>query len=426
MDMYIVLAITLFMMIMFVWNKVPFGVTTMTCCVLLAIFGIVDIQQAFGGFGNKIVVLIAPMLVMSSALGKTGMVIKISSVMNSVKGKRGMVLIFAFYAVGIVMAQFIPTTAAISIIVIFLLTLDSTGEITPKRLLLPLLGVMCACKFRFPVGMGATTFATLNGMYEGIMGDRPEYMLQMLDPFKVAIIPMVVLVSYCLAAWKLMPKEKGINQEALKKTSMEKQLTDRQEIIVYIVFIAVMLMMLLNKYTGNMLYLAPAAGVLVLIYTKVVSVQEAVKGLSADMIWMLAGVLVVADALGATGAGDAIGNVILGILGKNPSSVTVMFVFSFATVIMTTFLSNMATQSVLVPIAASVALTAGWDPRGLILIIGTCNYYALGFPSGSGEAAVCFAAGGYNPFKVLKFTLPYMILAAVSTAISAQLLFPLY
>lgn len=426
MDMYIVLAITLFMMIMFVWNKVPFGVTTMTCCVLLAIFGIVDIQQAFGGFGNKIVVLIAPMLVMSSALGKTGMVIKISSVMNSVKGKRGMVLIFAFYAVGIVMAQFIPTTAAISIIVIFLLTLDSTGEITPKRLLLPLLGVMCACKFRFPVGMGATTFATLNGMYEGIMGDRPEYMLQMLDPFKVAIIPMVVLVSYCLAAWKLMPKEKGINQEALKKTSMEKQLTDRQEIIVYIVFIAVMLTMLLNKYTGNMLYLAPAAGVLVLIYTKVVSVQEAVKGLSADMIWMLAGVLVVADALGATGAGDAIGNVILGILGKNPSSVTVMFVFSFATVIMTTFLSNMATQSVLVPIAASVALTAGWDPRGLILIIGTCNYYALGFPSGSGEAAVCFAAGGYNPFKVLKFTLPYMILAAVSTAISAQLLFPLY
>lgn len=50
--------------------------------IVLAIFGIVDIQQAFGGFGNKIVVLIAPMLVMSSALGKTGMVIKISSVLK--------------------------------------------------------------------------------------------------------------------------------------------------------------------------------------------------------------------------------------------------------------------------------------------------------------------------------------------------------
>ena len=142
MEMYIVLAITLFMMVMFIWNKVPFGVTTMTCCLLLAMFGIVDIPKAFGGFGNKIVVLIAPMLVLSAALGKTSLVMKISNVLNAVKGKRGMLLILAFYAVGMVMAQFIPTTAAISILVIFLLTLDNTGEITPKRLLLPLLGVM--------------------------------------------------------------------------------------------------------------------------------------------------------------------------------------------------------------------------------------------------------------------------------------------
>lgn len=48
MEMYIVLAITLFMMVMFIWNKVPFGVTTMTCCLLLAMFGIVDIPKAFG------------------------------------------------------------------------------------------------------------------------------------------------------------------------------------------------------------------------------------------------------------------------------------------------------------------------------------------------------------------------------------------
>jgi hypothetical protein len=86
MEMYIVLAITLFMMVMFIWNKVPFGVTTMTCCLLLAMFGIVDIPKAFGGFGNKIVVLIAPMLVLSAALGKTSLVMKISSVLNAAKG----------------------------------------------------------------------------------------------------------------------------------------------------------------------------------------------------------------------------------------------------------------------------------------------------------------------------------------------------
>ena len=92
-----------------------------------------------------------------------------------------------------------------------------------------------------------------------------------------------------------------------------------------------------------MLYLAPAAGVLVLIYTKVVSVPGGRKRPTADWTW--AGVC-----SSVPPAGDMIENAILSILGENPSSVTVMFVFSFATVIMTTFLLyNMATQSAPIP-----------------------------------------------------------------------------
>ena len=61
-----------------------------------------------------------------------------------------------------------------------------------------------------------------------------------------------------------------------------------------------------------------------------------------------------------------------------------------------------------------------------LLIIGTCNYFAIAFPSGSGEAAVTFAAAGYNPVKVLKFTGPYCLIAIVSCGIMAQIMYPLY
>lgn len=110
MDMYIVLAVTLFMMVMFVWHKVPFGVTTMTCCVVLAATGVVDLGAAFGGFANKIVVLIAPMLAISQVLTKTSLVGKISTLLDRIKGAHGLLLVVAFYAVGIIFAQFIPTT----------------------------------------------------------------------------------------------------------------------------------------------------------------------------------------------------------------------------------------------------------------------------------------------------------------------------
>lgn len=178
MEMYIVLAVTLFMMIMFVWHKIPFGVTTMTCCMILAATGVVKLSVAFTGFGNKIVVLIAPMLALSAALTKTSLVARL--------------------------------------------------------------------------------------------------------------------------------------------------------------------------------------------------------------------------------------------------------VFSCATVIMTTFLSNAATQAVLTPIAASICLAGGWDPRGVVLIIATANMFAIGFPSGSGEAAVAYAAGGYNPVKVLRFTVPYMLLAILICAVTAEVMYPLY
>lgn len=424
MEMYIVLGITLFMMIMFVWHKVPFGVTTMTCCLLLAMFGIVDIQTAFSGFGNKIVVLIAPMLALSAVLTKTSLVMKISGLLNAMKDKRGMLLIVSFFLVGAIFAQFIPSTAALTILVVFLMTLGNNGEITAHRVLMPLLGILCAWKFRFPIGMGAATFATLNGLYEGIVTDA-QYHLQMMDPFIFSIIPMIALTIYCLVGWKLMPKGEEIDKSALKESKKAELLPHNQEMIVYAVFVIVMLLMILNKWTGNMLYLAPALGVLILIYTRVMKVEEAVKSMTSDMVWMIAGVLVVADALGKSGAGNAIGELILKLIGENPNSMFVMVLFSAATVIMTTFLSNMATQTVLIPIAASVALAGGWDPRGLVLIIGTANMFAVGFPSGSGECAVCFAAGGYNPVKVLKFTVPYMLIAIASCAISAELLFPL-
>ena len=425
MEMYIVLAVTLFMMVMFIWHKFPFGVTAMTCCAVLAATGVIGLQDAFNGFGNKIVVLIAPMLALSAVLTKTSLVARISTMMNAMKGKRGILLILMFYVIGAIFAQFIPSTAVITIMVVFLMTLGNTGDITAKRLLLPLLGILCAWKFRFPIGMGAATFATLNGLYEGIYPD-PQYAITMMDPFIYAIPSMIVLTLYCVFAWKLMPKEEGLNEKALKEAKKTETLSHGQEMYVYAVFIIVMVLMILNKWTGNLLYLAPAFGVLALIYGKVLRVDEAVKAMTSDMVWMIAGVLVVADALGKSGAGDAIGTLVLDLLGGHPSSMMVMLVFSAATVIMTTFLSNMATQTVLIPIAASVALAGGWDPRGVVLIIGTANMFALGFPSGSGEAAVAFAAGGYNPVEVLKFTVPYMILAIISSAVTAQIMYPLY
>ena len=423
MDLYITLAVTIGMMAMFIWGKYAYGLITMTCCVILAATGVLPLSGAFSGFCNQIVVLIAPTLALSEALKRTSLIGSFGTLLDKMKGTHGTLLILAFYAVGIIMAQFIPTTGAIAILIVFLATLGNTGDITTKRVMMPLLGVMVAWKFRTPIGLGATTFAMVNGFAGDILA--PEFQLQLLDPFLYAIVPSLCLTIYCIFCWKLMPKDdSAIDESKLKKQAQVELLPLNKQYIVYGVFVVVVALMLFNIL--NLRYLAPAIGVIILIFTGCLKVPEAVKPMTSDMIWMIAGVLAVADALSKSGASELIGSVLQSGLEHVTNPYIICLIFSAVTVIMTTFLSNTATQAVLIPIAASICATAGWDPRGLLLIIGTCNYFAIAFPSGSGEAAVTFAAAGYNPVKILKFTGIYCVIAIISCGLMAQIMYPLY
>ena len=102
-----------------------------------------------------------------------------------------------------------------------------------------------------------------------------------------------------------------------------------------------------------------------------------------------------------------------------------MLVFAVVTTVMTTFMSNTATRNVLVPIAASTCMAAGWDPRGVVLIVAFCDNVAIAFPSGSPACGIAYAAGGYKITKTLKFTLPFILIAIASIVFSANLFFPL-
>lgn len=420
----IVLLITAFMIISFFLHKVPFGLTTMTCCALLFFTGIFDLPTAFGGLSNKNVILVAGMFVMSAAFGKTSLLKKIRENISKMEAKRGIVLLIIFYGLAIIFAQFLPTTGNMTIMIMFLLSLSDTGDITPSRMLLPVLGIISVWGTKLPIGMGATSFANLNARYEGL-GASPNQLLGVFDRFKVSIIPCILILIYCMAAYKLMPN-RPIAQENLKETKEQKEISKRDETIIYITFILVMFSLFFNKLLGDFMYGIPILGALLLAWTGAMSTKEVVKSITSDSTWMLAGVLVMADAMGQTGAGDAIGNLIIHILGGNPSGIAVLTVFAIATVLMTTFMSNSATSNILIPIAASTAIAGGMDPRGVVLIVSCCSGYAIAFPSGSPACGIAFATGQYKIGETLKFTIPFLIIGTVSMVLCANFFFPVY
>lgn len=424
MQMYIVLALLVFMIAMFFTNKVPYGVTTMTCCAVLALTGIFDIPTAFSGLANKTTILIACMFTIAYAFGKTSLITKIRASMEKIKEKSGIGFILFLFLVTIVLAQLMGRTAIVSIIALFLVSLDDNDEICGSRMIFAAFSVLAAWSLKFPIGLGATSSATANAYYEGII-NNPDLMLLPADFIKVAFLPATALTIYALFGWKLIPKH-SINTKNVKEVKAAEAISKRDETIINVVFIAVILGFLLGAKIGNMMYIIPVIGVLALIYTKTLTTKEAVNSLTSDMVWMIAGVLVMSDAIGKSGVGDLIGNGLLQILGDHPSGFMVLLVFAVASLVMTTFMSNTGTAAVLTPIAASLSLVAGMDPRGIVLVINIASVMAVAFPSGSAECALAFAIGQHQPAKLLKYTLPYLVIAVLTLTISASIFFPVY
>lgn len=204
MQMYLVLGLLIFMIVMFFTHKVPYGVTTMTCCVVLALTGVFQIQEAFSGLANKTTILIACMFTIAYAFGKTSLINKIRTSMEKIKGKSGIAFIIFLFLVTIVLAQLMGRTAIISIIALFLVSLDDNDEICASRMIFAAFSVMAAWSLKFPVGLGATMSATANAYYEGII-NNPDLMLLPGDFLKVAFLPATALTVYALFAWKLIP-----------------------------------------------------------------------------------------------------------------------------------------------------------------------------------------------------------------------------
>ena len=423
-EMIIVLAILAFMVVMLLTRIIPYGVTAMICCVAFVLTGVCDLSTAFSGLSNSTTIMVATMIVVASALGKTSLVHRLRGVMTNLQGKQGIFLVVALYVITIALSQLMGQIACLSIMLLFVQTLDEKSSISPARMLFAVACINTIWTSKIPIGMGATMPGTINSFYQGMVG--PEDLLAITDYFKAGILPAIVGTVYCILCYKLIPSGK-IDNSQVKDVKEIEALSRRDEIITFLVFFLVMGgFMFSNQLGSDVTNVLPAAGVLILILTKVLSVKEAVSTLTSDMVWMIAGMTVMSSVLGSTGVGDLIGNTVLNILGSNPSGLFVSIVFCVVTTILTNFLSNMGTMALMCPIAAATAQAGGMNVKAVVLVAAVSSWFAIAMPTGCAGAMMAFGIGNHNAFKVMKFTLPLVFLLMISLIIGVNLFFPIY
>ena len=431
-NLIITLLVMVFMIVSFVIQKWSYGLTAMTCVVVLTLAGVIDVQTAFSGFSNTTTILIATMIVIAGQLSRTSLISRIRSLMTKAQDKGGILLILLICAFTALLTQLMGMTAVMAIMLLFVQTLkdDDASGISQSKMIFLCATMICTWFGRFPVGMGAALPLTTNAYYEGLVGGDSTQLLGIFDFMKVGLLPSIIGTIYCLFAWRLVPKQElrtdAIDLGAAGKQGGRAAMSQTHEMIVYLGFLVTLVSFFFSNRLGSYVYLIPAVIVIVFIFSGVMTSREAIAGLTGDMIWMVAGVLVFSTALSQSGAGEYIGNLVLKLLGSNPSGLTVTIVFTAVAMVMTTFMSNNGTVAILTPIAASTAVAGGMDPRAVVSLVSMASCLAIAFPTGCSAATIAFAVGGFNPIKMLKFTLPYNIIMMISLIISANIFFPVY
>ena len=239
-NLIITLLVMVFMIVSFVIQKWSYGLTAMTCVVVLTLAGVIDVQTAFSGFSNTTTILIATMIVIAGQLSRTSLISRIRSLMTKAQDKGGILLILLICAFTALLTQLMGMTAVMAIMLLFVQTLkdDDASGISQSKMIFLCATMICTWFGRFPIGMGAALPLTTNAYYEGLVGGDSTQLLGIFDFMKVGLLPSIIGTIYCLFAWRLVPKQElrtdAIDLGAAGKQGGRATMSQTHEMIVYL------------------------------------------------------------------------------------------------------------------------------------------------------------------------------------------------
>ena len=184
--------------------------------------------------------------------------------------------------------------------------------------------------------------------------------------------------------------------------------------------------MIFEKQIGIKFYLSGCIGALVLVTLGVISEKQAYQSIDLQTLFVYGGTLALAKALAKTGAGKAVADGVIGLLGSNASPLLLLAVILLLSCVMTNFMSNFGTAALLIPISVNISEAMGADPKAVIVatVIGASLAFAT--PIGMPANMMVFAPGGYNFNDYVKAGIPMVIIGYIVSLILLPILFPFY
>lgn len=443
--MILALAITVFMIVLIMIDRLPFGVPPLIACLLMVVFNVVPINVAFSGFANATIVMLASFMAVIAALQKTELVTGFKQMISRLASKGG----FRAYALIIVFVMlgcsiFGTGSTAYYVLVIGLLsTLAYNKKLPPSKVLMP-------AGFAANHPMLPFNVALQYGIVVAVL--EATGVSERVDLVRFSLVNLVLSLGFliwCLIAYRMLPDHPITNDEPVADPALEggdssprgggiadaaatatatiiaPVLTRRKQLAAYVSFAIAIAGMISYSYIGDAGYAVTGLAVAVLLVTRVLNFSEIRDAISQPIILMSAGVIGIAEALGKTGLTQLVGETVADLLGGNVSPFLLVFSFCVLTSVLATLTgSTIGTVYVFAPLAIATCVGLGLDPTAAAIAIVISGWNGHFLPI-DGLPAMVMGVGKYSLLQFWKFTIPMYVIRLLALTAGALLLFPM-
>lgn len=419
------LVIWVLLLVLMGCNKFPLGAVSLSIMVLLVLSGCLLPGEALAKFSDSNVLIMGTMMITANAFGKTRAVKSIAKLLTKAGKGKWQNAIRMFMIINFVLGLFIPgAVGRIAIVYPLAVAVCDENDISPAKVMFPLICCMLADQTGIPLGSGAVTFNKYNG-YLAAAGYTFGDQFRMIDPFLCkAPLAIVMVIYFMTIGLKVSPAQPSAVITGVKLKAKEEMMDPRKELIIYITFALQCIGLVTSTQTGIPQWMFTMMGALVVVMTKAITAKQATDSIPFSIVFMYIGALSMGTALLNTGAGALIGDVVASILGSHPSTLVLYFTFWIVTLVLTQFMNNGATSNLFIPVAILCAETIGCSALGLILCIQMGSLVAWFTPMATAVMPIAMGAGGYSSKDLFKQGILPGILSTVIGVCWVAFLFP--
>lgn len=417
----ITLVLLLFVIILFVTEKLPLAVTSVSALLVLVLTGVLKPKDAFAGFVDSNLILFVAMFVIGGAFFETGMANKAGGIVTRfAKSERQ--LIAAIMIVTGLMSGFLSNTGTAAILIPVVIGIASKSGYSRSRLLLPLI---------FAAAMGGNL--SIIGAPGNLLGKSA---LQAIGKdvgfFEYGYVGLPILLIgtlfFVTIGYRFLPDHgageggEGIYDEQPDFSKVPKW----KQNMSLIIMVLTILVMIFEKQIGIKFYISGCIGAVILVAAGVITEKQAYESIDLQTLFVYGGTLALANALQKTGAGKLIAETVIGALGPNTSPIMLLAAVLLLSCAMTNFMSNFATAALLLPISINISEAMGADPKAVVVATVIGASLAFVTPIGMPANMMVFAPGGYNFNDYVKAGLPMVVIGAIASLVLLPLIFPFY